>query len=74
MSNYTLDTTELADGQHEIKVIATDAAGNVGTAIKNVAVSNVGPQLITFLVIGLAAGGAAASGAWLAVMRGRNRR
>jgi hypothetical protein len=73
MKEYVLDTTELADGSHRLMVVAKDAAGNEGTATVDIAVSNVAPQLISSALIGLLAGGAIASGAWLIVLRRKRR-
>jgi hypothetical protein len=74
MTEYTLDTTELADGQHTLILVAKDIAGNEATSTASIEVSNIEPQLITSAILGLAAGGAIASGAWLFVIRGRRRR
>ncbi|MFV2073403.1 MAG: hypothetical protein ACC742_12225, partial [Thermoanaerobaculales bacterium] len=39
---FDLDTTTLANGMHEITVNVTDAAGNVGRAVRAVTVNNAG--------------------------------
>lgn len=74
LNEYTLDTTELPDGPHILKLIAKDIAGNENTATANINVSNVAPQLMNSALLGLAAGGAIATGAWLAILRGGRRR
>jgi hypothetical protein len=73
MTEYTLDTTELPDGTHSLTLVATDIAGNEGVATSSIAVSNVAPQLMSSAIMGLLAGGAIASGAWLMILRGRRR-
>ncbi|HLG37547.1 MAG TPA: Ig-like domain-containing protein, partial [Nitrososphaera sp.] len=74
MSEYTLDTSELPDGTHTLTLVATDIAGNEGTASANINVSNIAPQLMSSALLGLIAGGAIASGAWLLILRGKRRR
>lgn len=73
MSEYTLDTSELPDGQHTLTLLATDIAGNVASASADINVSNVAPQLTFSAILGLVAGGAIASGAWLVILRGKRR-
>ncbi|HEV8387079.1 MAG TPA: S8 family serine peptidase [Nitrososphaera sp.] len=74
MSEYTLDTSELPDGQHTLTLVATDIAGNEGSASANINVSNIAPQLMSSALLGLVAGGAIASGAWLLILRGKRQR
>jgi hypothetical protein len=74
MSEYTLDTSELPDGQHTLTLLAIDLAGNEGLATTNISVSNFAPQLTFSAILGLIAGGAIASGAWLAILRGKRRK
>ncbi|MGI0025937.1 MAG: Ig-like domain-containing protein, partial [Nitrososphaera sp.] len=74
MSEYTFDTSELPDGQHTLTLVATDIAGNEGSASANINVANIAPQLTSSALLGLVAGGAIASGAWLVVLRGRRRK
>ncbi len=74
MSEYVLDTSELPDGSHSLMLIATDIAGNTASATANISVSNFAPQLMTSAMLGLAAGGAIATGAWLAIFKGRRRK
>jgi hypothetical protein len=73
MGEYTLDTSELSDGKHTLTLIATDLAGNQGVAAADINVANVAPQLTSSAILGLVAGGAIASGAWLMILRGRRR-
>ena len=73
MSEYTLDTSELPDGQHTITLLATDMAGNEGSTTANINVSNFAPQLMSSALLGLLAGGAIASGAWLVILRSKRR-
>lgn len=73
MTEYTLDTSELTDGQHTLTLLATDLAGNEGSATANINVSNLAPQLTFSAILGLIAGGAIASGAWLVILRGKRR-
>jgi hypothetical protein len=72
-SEFVLDTSELPDGQHTLTLLATDLAGNEGVATTNISVSNLAPQLTFSAILGLIAGGAIASGAWLAILRGKRR-
>ena len=73
MSEYTLDTSELTDGQHTLTLLATDLAGNEATATADINVANFAPQLTFSAILGLLAGGAIASGAWLVILRGKRR-
>lgn len=71
MTEYQLDTSELADGKHLLTLLAIDAAGNENTATIELATSNVAPQLMSAGLIGLAAGGGIASAVWLSMARRR---
>lgn len=76
LTEYELDTTKLPDGKHDIKLIATDIAGNDQSASSTIAVSNMEPKItsagVSGLVIGLAAGsGAAGIAVWLIARRKR---
>ena len=73
MEAYNLDTTEMADGKHTLRLTAVDIAGNQKDAVTEISVSNVAPQLTSSAILGLLAGGAIASGAWLMVLRGRRK-
>jgi hypothetical protein len=74
MSEYVLDTSELPDGQYTLTLLATDLAGNEALATTSISVSNVAPQLTFSAILGLIAGGAIASGAWLAILHGKRRK
>ena len=74
MSEYMLDTSALPDGAHTLTLIGTDIAGNENTATTDISVSNLAPQLTSSALLGLVAGGAIASGAWLMVMHSRRRK
>ncbi len=50
----------LLEGNHTIRVLATDVAGNTGLAIESVTVVAAPSPLVPDLIIGMAAGGAAA--------------
>ncbi|MEP0826626.1 MAG: S8 family serine peptidase, partial [Nitrososphaera sp.] len=50
MSEYMLDTTELADGSYDLKLVATDIAGNESTLVLPIIVANSAP-LITAAII-----------------------
>ncbi|MGH9991452.1 MAG: hypothetical protein ACREAZ_02260, partial [Nitrososphaera sp.] len=71
MNEYELDTTEMPDGKYSIKLVAADHAGNENTAMGEIIVSNVAPQILIAALLGLAAGGGIASAAWLAITRRR---
>ncbi len=72
LSEYALDTTGLPDGQYEVKLAATDAAGNADTAVATLTVANVKPVIEMTAALG-AAGGLAA-GAAIAWVIARRRR
>jgi len=55
-TSYQWDTTKAVDGNHTIKIVATDWAGNTKEASITVKVSNAPPTYITYL--GYAAAGA----------------
>jgi hypothetical protein len=71
MSQYQLDTTELPDGEYELKLVATDIAGNEGTISMPIIVANAAPQIMSAILVGLAAGGGIASVAWFVFTRRR---
>jgi len=71
MSEYDLDTTELPDGKYEIKLIASDEAGNEGTANTPIVVSNTMPSIMSATLMGLAGGAGIASVAWFFIARRR---
>jgi hypothetical protein len=71
MSEYELDTTELPDGEYELKLVATDIAGNEGTISMPIMVANAAPHIMLAILAGLAAGGGIASVAWLVFARRR---
>jgi hypothetical protein len=56
MDAYDLDTTELPDGDYDLKLVATDMAGNMQVASAKIAVSNYFPQTLGASLLGLAAG------------------
>jgi hypothetical protein len=70
LSEYALDTTGLPDGQYEVKLAATDAAGNPDTAVAMLTVANVKPTIEMVAVLGVAGGLAAGAGiAWVIARR-----
>jgi hypothetical protein len=70
MSEYALDTTGLPDGQYEVKLAASDAAGNADTAVAMLTVANVKPTIEMVAVLGVAGGLAAGAGiAWVIARR-----
>ena len=71
MAEYQLDTTEIPDGSYELKLVATDIAGNEGTTMMLITVANAAPQIMSAILIGLAAGGGIASVAWFVFSRRR---
>ena len=71
MSEYELDTTEIPDGEYELKLVATDIAGNEGTVSMPITVANNAPQIMLAILLGLGAGGGIASVAWFAFARRR---
>lgn len=64
MSKYELDTTELPDGQYELKLVAMDIAGNEATVSRPIVVANNAPQIMGAILLGVAAGAGIASVAW----------
>ena len=64
MTEYALDTTELPDGPYELKLVASDIAGNEASIRTPITVANNGPQIVLTILIGLTAGGGIASVAW----------
>ena len=71
MREYVLDTTELPDGEYMLQLVATDIAGNEGTISMPIIVANAAPQIMSAILIGLAAGGGIASVAWFVFTRHR---
>jgi hypothetical protein len=71
MHEYELDTTELPDGQYELKLVVTDMAGNEGAISTPITVANNAPQIMLTIIIGLATGGGIASVAWFVFARRR---
>jgi hypothetical protein len=71
MSEYDLDTTELPDGKYELKLVAADAAGNEGTTITPIVVSNTMPVIMSAALIGLVGGAGIASVVWFFMARRR---
>ncbi len=71
MNKYELDTSELPDGNYELKLLATDIAGNEGTTRMPIIVANAAPLIMSAILIGLAAGGGIASLAWFVLSRRR---
>ncbi|HEX7033213.1 MAG TPA: S8 family serine peptidase, partial [Nitrososphaera sp.] len=71
MSEYMLDTTEIPDGSYDLKLVATDIAGNESTAVLPIVVANAAPLVTGAIIAGLAAGGGIASIAWLVFGRHR---
>ena len=71
MREYVLDTTELPDGEYMLRLVATDIAGNEGTISMPIIVANAAPQIMSAILIGLAAGGGIASVAWFVFTRHR---
>ncbi|HEX2615304.1 MAG TPA: hypothetical protein VHL10_07410, partial [Nitrososphaera sp.] len=71
MSEYDLDTTELPDGKYELKLVAADAAGNEGTTITPIVVSNTMPVIMSAAMMGLAGGAGIASVVWFFMARRR---
>jgi hypothetical protein len=70
MSEYRLDTADLADGGYEAKLVALDAAGNSSTATAAVVVANAAPLVWIAAAVGIAGGLAAgAAGAWAVAKR-----
>lgn len=64
MTEYKLDTTELPDGAYELKLLASDIAGNEAAVSTPITVANNGPQIMLTILLGLGAGGGIASVAW----------
>ncbi len=71
MPEYQLDTTELPDGEYELKLVATDIAGNEGTISMPIIVANAAPRIMSAILVGLAAGGGIASVAWFIIFTRR---
>jgi hypothetical protein len=71
MPEYMLDTTEIPDGNYDLKLVATDVAGNEATAILPIVVANNAPLITAAIIAGLAAGGGIASVAWFVFARRR---
>jgi hypothetical protein len=71
LSEYKLDTTEILDGEYELKLVATDIAGNEGTISMLITVANNAPQMMLAILVGLAAGGGIASVVWFVFARRR---
>jgi hypothetical protein len=71
MSEYLLDTTELPDGEYELRLVVTDIAGNEAVATTPIVVANSAPRMMLGILAGLAAGGGIASVAWLVFARRR---
>ncbi len=71
MREYVLDTTELPDGEYMLQLVATDIAGNERTISMPIIVANAAPQIMSAILIGLAAGGGIASVAWFVFTRHR---
>lgn len=72
LGEYTLDTTFLPDGKHEVKLTVTDAAGNVSVAASTLEVANVVPVIQATAAIGVAGGVAAGIAvAWFVLKRRR---
>ncbi|WP_415282710.1 Ig-like domain-containing protein [Candidatus Nitrososphaera sp. FF02] len=69
MSEYALDTTGLPDGEYEIQLAATDAAGNADTAVAMLTVANVKPTIEMTAILGVAGGLAAGAAVAWAVAR-----
>jgi hypothetical protein len=65
LSQYLLDTTEIPDGNYDLKLVATDIAGNEATVVLPILVANNAPQITAAIIAGLAAGGGIASIVWL---------
>lgn len=64
LSEYQLDTTAIPDGNYDLKLVATDIAGNEATVAMPILVANNAPQVTMAIIAGLAAGGGIASIAW----------
>jgi hypothetical protein len=64
LTEYKLDTTELPDGAYELKLLASDIAGNEAAVSTPITVANNGPQIMLTILLGLGAGGGIASIAW----------
>jgi hypothetical protein len=71
MSEYRLDTTELPDGSYDLKLVATDIAGNEAAAVMPIVIANNAPTIMAAIIAGLAAGGGTASVAWLVFAKRR---
>jgi hypothetical protein len=71
MSEYKLDTTELPDGQYELRLVATDIAGNEAATSTPITVANNAPLIMSAILAGVAAGGGIASVAWYVFARRR---
>jgi hypothetical protein len=71
MSEYKLDTTEIPDGNYDLKLLATDIAGNEATVVMPIVVANNAFQIIAAIIAGLAVGGGIASVAWYVFARRR---
>lgn len=70
LGEYMLDTTFLPDGKHEIRLTATDAAGNIAVATSTLEVANVTPVIQATAAFGVAGGVAAgAAVAWFVFKR-----
>lgn len=72
MTEYKLDTADLADGKYKATLTVLDKAGNVGTATADVVVANVTPMIGFAAIAGIAGGVAAgAAVAWFVASRRR---
>jgi hypothetical protein len=71
LSEYGLNTTEIPDGNYDLKPVATDIAGNEATVVMPIVVANGASQIMLGILAGLAAGGGVASVAWLVFARRR---
>jgi hypothetical protein len=71
MSEYKLDTTEIPDGNYDLRLVATDIAGNEAAIVMPIVVANNAPQIMFAIIAGLAAGGGIASVAWFVFARRR---
>jgi subtilisin family serine protease len=69
MPEYKLDTTELPDGKYELKLVATDIAGNEATVVTPIIVANNAPSITIAIIAGFAVGGMIASVAWFVFAR-----
>jgi hypothetical protein len=71
MADYEFDTTQVPDGKYELKLVATDIAGNEGTTTMPITVANAAPQIMTAILVGVAAGGGVASVTWFVYSKRR---